>query len=74
VIFLLPSAGAALLAAVGLLVDGRPSSTLSLVVGDASLLVAFFDVLSLALLLVRVAGFIAARHVGLLGRDAFKGE
>src|SRR6266436_1996847 len=56
------AAGAALVAAAGLLVDGCPCAPLGFLLADAAFLVPFLDVFGLALLLVAVAGFIAARH------------
>src|SRR5258705_9281883 len=53
---------AALVAAAGLLVDGRPCAPLGFLLADAAMLVSFLDVFGLAFLLVGVAGFIAARH------------
>jgi hypothetical protein len=51
-IFFGPAAGAALLPAVRFLVHGRPSAPFGLVLRNASVFVAFLDVLGLALLLV----------------------
>src|SRR5262249_58419616 len=59
------AAGAALLAAAGLLVDGGPGTPLRFLVRDATLLVAFLDVLRLALLLAGVARLVAAWHLQL---------
>src|SRR6266481_8138579 len=56
------AARAALVAAAGLLVDGRPCAPLGFLPADAAMLVAFLDVFGLAFLLVGVAGFVAARH------------
>jgi hypothetical protein len=65
-IFLSPSSGATLLAAVGLLVHGRPGTPLGFLFGNAAMLVAFLDVLGLALLLICITGLIAAWHRNLL--------
>src|SRR5262245_29142767 len=54
--------GPALVAAAFLLVDGRPGAPLGFLLADAALLVAFLDVLRLALLAVGVLRFVAARH------------
>src|SRR6266566_6235500 len=56
------AARAALVAAAGLLVDRRPGTPLGFLLGDAAILLALFDMFGLALLLVGVAGFVAARH------------
>ncbi len=40
------------------LVDGRPSLTLGFFIGNPAAFVAFLNMLGLALLLVRVAGFL----------------
>jgi len=53
---------AALLTAMILFVDGGPGAALSFLFGNATLFVAFLNVLGLALLLVRITGFVAARH------------
>src|SRR5262249_43776554 len=58
----LTDTGAALLAAVILLVDGGPGAALRLLFGNATLFVAFLNVLGLTLLLVGIAGFVAPRH------------
>jgi len=55
-------AGTALFTAAGKFVDRGPSPRLRRLRADAFFLVARFDVLRLALLLVRVAGFIALGH------------
>jgi hypothetical protein len=62
VVFGLTSAGAALLPAVSFLNYGGPSSALCFVLGDATLLVAFLDVLGHPLLLVGVTRFISTGH------------
>src|SRR5215469_8596520 len=62
VALLLAAARAALLAAAAFLVDGRPGAPLGFLVGNAALLVALGDVVGLALLLVGVLRFVAARH------------
>src|SRR3989338_2799070 len=59
-------ARAALLAAAGLLVDGGPGPRLGLLLRHAALLVAFFDMLGLALLLGAVAALVSAGHDALL--------
>src|SRR5712671_836220 len=58
----LAAAGAALLAAVGFLVDRRPGPAFRLLARDATRFVAFLDMLGLPLLLAGVARFVAARH------------
>src|ERR1700730_2152282 len=72
VVFGLAAPGPALLAAMRLLVDGRPGAPRGLPCRDSTLLVAFLDVLGLAFLLVGVARFVAARHGSLLMRFEFK--
>src|SRR5581483_7536841 len=62
----LAAARAALLAAAGLLVDRGPGAPLGLAPADAALLVAFLDVLGLALLLAGIARLIPAGHAHLL--------
>src|SRR5436190_22396399 len=54
----LPAAATALLAAVVAGVDRRPGPAFGFLRGRAPFLVAFFDVLGLALLFVRVLGFV----------------
>src|SRR5712671_6952097 len=56
------AAGAALVAAAGLLVDGCPCAPLGFRLAEAAFLIAFLDVFGLALLLVGVAGLVSARH------------
>src|SRR6478609_2326338 len=56
------AAGTGLLAAVVLLVDGRPGDPFGVLAGLAFLLLAALDVAGLALLLVAVAGFVTAWH------------
>src|SRR3954469_5961051 len=56
------AARAALVAAAGFLVDGRPGAPLGFLRADAALLVAFLDMLGLAFLLVGVARFVTAGH------------
>jgi hypothetical protein len=53
-VFSFASAGAGLLAATTLLVDGGPSATLGFFLGNATIFVAFLDVLGLAFLLVGI--------------------
>jgi hypothetical protein len=53
-VFSFASAGAGLLAATTLLVDGGPSKTLGFFLGNATIFVAFLDVLGLAFLLVGI--------------------
>src|SRR2546428_4859861 len=62
----LAASGAALLAAAALLVDRGPGPAFRFLLGHAPGLVAFLDVLRLALLLVGVAGLVAPRHGCLL--------
>jgi hypothetical protein len=45
-----------------LLVDGRPGSPLGFILGYATPLITFFDVLGLALLLIGVTGLVTAWH------------
>jgi hypothetical protein len=71
VVFGLTSAGAALLPAVSFLNYGGPSSALCFVLGDATLLVAFLDVLGHPLLLVGVTRFISTGHGNLHLRPLF---
>jgi hypothetical protein len=54
------AAAAGLVAAAGLLVDGRPGAGLGLLLGDAAFAVALGDVLCLALLLVGVSVLVSA--------------
>jgi len=58
------SAGAALVAAAGKFVHGRPSPRFRRFHAGTALLVAGFDVGRLPFLLVRVTGFIALGHDG----------
>ena len=53
-IFLSAATRAALLPAVGLLVYGRPGAPLGFLLRDATVFIAFLDMLSLSLLLVGV--------------------
>jgi len=62
VVFGLAASGAALLAAVGFLVDGGPGSALGFILGDAALLVALLDMLGHSLLLVGVTRFVSPGH------------
>ena len=64
--YALAASGAALLAAAILLVDGSPGPPLGFLLGRAPALVGFLDMLGLALLLVRIGGFITAGHGALL--------
>src|SRR3954447_19018811 len=61
-VFPLAPAGAALLAAVGFLVDGRPGAPLSFVFGHASAFITLFDMFGLTLLFVGVTGLVATGH------------
>jgi hypothetical protein len=61
-VFPFAAPGTAFLASTGHLVDRGPSPTLGFLFAQPPLLVTFFDVFGLALLLVRIAGFITAWH------------
>src|SRR3546814_7684490 len=66
---LLATTRAALLAAAAFVVDRGPGASLGLVLAHAAIAVALFDMLGLALLLIRVGGFFTAWHGGLqIGR------
>src|SRR3954470_24383825 len=60
----LAAPGAALLAAMGFLVDRRPGPAFRLLARDAARFVAFLDMLGLPLLLAGIARLVAARHGG----------
>src|SRR5690606_31671783 len=64
---------AGLLAAAIVLVDGGPGAALGLLVGNAAILVAFLDMLGLALLLVGIGTLVALGHVGLLKKKTGRG-
>jgi hypothetical protein len=51
---------------VGFLVDGCPGAAFGLALRNAALLISFLDIHGLALLLVGVAGLVAAGHDALL--------
>src|SRR5688572_17207773 len=63
VAFLLAAAGTRFLAAARFLVDRRPGARLRLLLADAAILIAFGDVLRLALLLAGIRAFVSARHL-----------
>src|SRR4051812_16350113 len=62
VIFGFAAARAALLSAVPHFIDRRPRSALSFLIGNSSVLIAFFNVFGHALLFVCVTALIASRH------------
>jgi hypothetical protein len=66
------AARTALVAAAGLAVDRRPRAPFGFLLADAALLVAFLDVLGLALLLVGVSRFVSTRHDPLLMPDSLQ--
>src|ERR1700756_4520988 len=61
-VFFRPATGAALVPAVGFFVHSRPGAPFGLLLRNAAVLVAFLDVLGLALLLLSVTGLVAAGH------------
>jgi hypothetical protein len=63
----------ALLAAATFLIDGRPSSPLRFVLGNAPILVTLFDVLGFAPLLSSILGLVATRH-HVLHLETFEGR
>jgi len=62
--------GAASVATAVEFIDRRPGAAYGLFSGDAALFVGLLDVLSFALLLVRVFGFVASRHLVSFGIPA----
>ncbi|KQU95994.1 hypothetical protein ASD00_19765 [Ensifer sp. Root31] len=60
--FLVTATRTGLVAATTFLVDSSPGPPLRFVLRNTAVLIAFFDMLSLALLLVGISGFVAARH------------
>ena len=56
------------------LVHGSPSPTFGFVFGDATILVAFLDVLGLSFFLVGVLRFVSAGHKYLLCAECFFAE
>ena len=63
---LLASAGTGLVAAAGLLVNGRPRPAFGFALGYPSLFIAFGDVIRLAFLLIRVLVLVAWGHWSIL--------
>ena len=61
-VFGLAASGTTLLAAVGFLVDGGPSSALGFIFGDAALFVTLFDMLGHPLLLAGITRFVSTGH------------
>ncbi len=61
-VLVMAAAGAGFLAATALLVDGSPGAGLGLLLGNATVFVAFLNVLSLALLFVGIGGFVTLGH------------